>query len=81
MPVAAGAQLSQGQPAVGPSLLVPYTGGMSCCTPPPTKPPALSSFSTCVPATHTLAPPLSAHNLLFLSLSPSTLLETALCPG
>lgn len=35
MPVAAGAQLSQGQPAVGPSLLVPYTGGMSCCTPPP----------------------------------------------
>lgn len=35
MPVAAGAQLSQGQPAVGPSLLVPYTGGMSRCTPPP----------------------------------------------
>lgn len=78
MPVAAGAQLSQGQPAVGPSLLVPYTGGMSRCTPTP-KPPALSSFSTCVPATHTLAPPLSAHNLLFLSLSPSTLLETLLC--
>lgn len=29
MPVVAGAQLSQGQPAVGPSLLVPYTGGVS----------------------------------------------------
>lgn len=77
MPVAAGAQLSQGQLAVGPSLLVPYTGGVSRCTPP--KPPALSSFSTCIPAAHTLASPLSAHDLLFLSLSPSTLLETLLC--
>lgn len=46
MPVVARAQLSQGQPAVGPSLLVPYTGGVSP-RPSPSAQPVLRVHPRC----------------------------------